>query len=203
MRACRSARSCGGVLETGSNNAAPTDAARPAAGTKVPATLRDPGAIRFWIAIVLTGFCAGLGAALLTMLFDAAQEFAWGAASPSALLEAAWQASPARHVGLLVGAGVAVSVSQWLPPSTDERQQHRRHGGDLVSGGPHAAGENARQRSAIDRDRRHGRSARPRRRPQAIRRCVRQRLLDPPEAVGRTAPLDRRHRRRRWHGRGL
>jgi CIC family chloride channel protein len=100
-------------LEPGSETAA-LDAAKPAASAKVPATLRDPGGIRFWIAIVLTGLCAGLGAALLTVLFDVAQELAWGAASPSGLLQAAWQASPERHVGLLVGAGVAVSISQWL-----------------------------------------------------------------------------------------
>jgi chloride channel protein, CIC family len=89
-------------------------AVEPAAGAKVPATLRDPGGIRFWTAVVLTGLCAGLGAALLTLLFDAAQELAWGASGPSALLEAARQASPQRHLGLLLGAGLAVSVSQWL-----------------------------------------------------------------------------------------
>ena len=100
-------------MDTGSKTAA-FGAAEPAGGAKVPATLRDPGAIRFWIAIVLTGLCAGLGAALLTVLFDAAQELAWGAAEPSALLEAAWQASPERHVGLLLAAGLATSVSQWL-----------------------------------------------------------------------------------------
>ena len=100
-------------METGSETA-PSDATEPAGGAKVPATLRDPGAIRFWIAIVLTGLCAGLGAALLTVLFDVAQELAWGAADPSALLEAARQASPERHVGLLLAAGLATSVSQWL-----------------------------------------------------------------------------------------
>ncbi len=99
-------------MDTGSQSAA-LGAGEPAAGAKVPATLRDPGAIRFWIAVVLTGLCAGLGAALLTLLFDAAQELAWGATSPSALLEAAWQASPERHVGLLLAAGLAISVSQW------------------------------------------------------------------------------------------
>src|SRR3984957_19951526 len=97
-------------LETGSETA-PSDATEPAAGAKVPATLRDPGAIRFWIAIVLTGLCAGLAAALLTVLFDVAQELAWGAAEPSALLEAAWQASPQRHIGLLLAAVLATSVS--------------------------------------------------------------------------------------------
>jgi chloride channel protein, CIC family len=100
-------------LETGSETA-PSNASEPAASAKVPATLRDPGAIRFWIAIVLTGLCAGLGAALLTLLFDVAQDLAWDAADPSALLQAAWRASPQRHVGLLLAAGLATSVSQWL-----------------------------------------------------------------------------------------
>ena len=99
-------------METGSETA-PSEATEPAAGAKVPATLRDPGAICFWIAIVLTGLCAGLGAALLTVLFDVAQELAWGAAEPSALLQAAWQASPERHVALLLAAGVATSFAQW------------------------------------------------------------------------------------------
>jgi H+/Cl- antiporter ClcA len=76
--------------------------------------LRDPGAIGFWIAVALTGLCAGLGAALLTLLFNAAQELAWDASEPSALLEAARQASPQRHIGLLLGAGLVTSLGQWL-----------------------------------------------------------------------------------------
>jgi chloride channel protein, CIC family len=100
-------------LDRGSKSAA-SGAAEPAVGAKVPATLRDPGAIRFWTAVVLTGLCAGVGAALLTLLFDAAQDFAWGAASPSGLLQAAGQASPERHVDLLLAAGLGISVNQWL-----------------------------------------------------------------------------------------
>jgi H+/Cl- antiporter ClcA len=93
--------------------AADQDATQLAAGAKVPATLRDPGAIRFWIAVAFTGLCAGLGAALLTLLFNATQELAWGAAEPSALFEAARQASPQRHVALLLAAGLMTSFSQW------------------------------------------------------------------------------------------
>ena len=99
-------------MEPGTKSAA-SGAVEPAAGAKVPATLRDPDAIRFWIAVALTGLCAGLGAALLTLLFNATQELAWGAAEPSALLEAARQASPLRHVGLLLAAGLVVSLGQW------------------------------------------------------------------------------------------
>src|SRR6478752_5105983 len=99
------------VLDKGPESATP-GAAGPAAGDRVPATLRDPGALRFWLAVVLTGLCAGLGAALLALLFDAAQALAWGAAEPSKLLEAAWRASPQRHLGLLFGAGIAISLGQ-------------------------------------------------------------------------------------------
>ncbi len=96
-------------METGSEHAA-----EPQGGAKVPATLRDPGGVRFWIAVALTGLYAGLGAAFLTALFDVTQEFAWGAAEPSALFEAARQASPQRHLAVLLGAGLVVSLGQWL-----------------------------------------------------------------------------------------
>jgi H+/Cl- antiporter ClcA len=101
------------ALDTGSQSVT-AGAATPGAVGKVPATLRDPGGVRFWTAVVLTGLCAGLGAALLTLLFDVAQQLAWGASGPAELLAAARQASLERHLGLLLGAGVAVSVSQWL-----------------------------------------------------------------------------------------
>ena len=100
-------------METESKSDA-SSVSEPAADAKVPATLRNPGAIRFWTAVVLTGLCAGLGAALLTVLFDVAQELAWGAAEPSALIEAAWQASQRRHLVLLFAAGLLVSLGQWL-----------------------------------------------------------------------------------------
>ena len=83
-------------------------------GANVPATLRDPGAIRFWIAIVLTGLCAGLGAAALTWLFKVVQELAWGVADPSALIEAARKASPLLHIAMLLSAGLVTGLGQWL-----------------------------------------------------------------------------------------
>ena len=101
-------------LELGSKRPAPDAPTSPPAGAKVPATLRDPGALRFWLAVALTGLCAGIGAAALTWLFKAVQELAWGAADPSALLEAARAASPLRHVALLLGAGLLTGVGQWL-----------------------------------------------------------------------------------------
>ena len=81
---------------------------------KVPASLREPGAGRFWFAVVLTGVAAGVGAALLTALLKEVQGLAWGAYEPSALTEAARRASPERHVLLLLGAGVLTGAGQWL-----------------------------------------------------------------------------------------
>ena len=101
-------------MEFGSKPPAPDAAAPSPAGARVPATLRDPGALSFWLAVVLTGLCAGLGAAVLTLLFEAAQELAWGAAGPAQLLEAARHASPLRHVALLLAAGLLTGFGQWL-----------------------------------------------------------------------------------------
>jgi len=100
-------------LETGTKSAAST-AAEPAAGGKVPATLRDPGAPRFWLAVVLTGLAAGLGAAVLTLLFKATQDLAWGVADPDALVNAAREAGPLRHVAVLFAAGLVTVLGQWL-----------------------------------------------------------------------------------------
>src|SRR5208283_2651103 len=80
----------------------------------VPASIRDKGSLRFWIAVVLTGAAAGAGAALLTALLKETQGLAWGAYEPSALTEAARRASWARHVLLLLGAGLLTGMGQWL-----------------------------------------------------------------------------------------
>jgi chloride channel protein, CIC family len=95
------------------SKSAPANAAD-AEAAKVPATLRHPGALRFWIAVALTGLAAGIGAALLALLFKAAQELAWGVSEPSALMEAARQAGPFRHVALLLLAGLMTGAGQWL-----------------------------------------------------------------------------------------
>lgn len=81
---------------------------------EVPASLRDPGARPFWIAVVLTGVAAGVGAALLTALLKEVQGLAWGASEPTELTEAVRRASPERHLLLLFGAGVLTSAGQWL-----------------------------------------------------------------------------------------
>lgn len=77
----------------------------------VPTTLDQPGAVRFWIAIVLTGTGAGIGAAALAWLLHVVQRIAWG--SPDSLLQAATQASAIRHVLVLLAAGLVVGVGQW------------------------------------------------------------------------------------------
>ncbi len=81
---------------------------------QVPGSLLDPGALRFWAAVVLTGVGAGLSAALLTALLKEVQGLAWGAPDPSALIEAARRASPWRHILMLLGAGVLTAAGQWL-----------------------------------------------------------------------------------------
>ena len=40
---------------------------------KIPATLTRPGAARFWLAVLLTGIGAGIGAAVLTRLLQLVQ----------------------------------------------------------------------------------------------------------------------------------
>jgi H+/Cl- antiporter ClcA len=87
---------------------------RPRASAGVPATLRDPGALSFWLAVALTGVSAGAGAAVLTLLFKAVQELAWGVSDPAALFEAAREASPERHIVLLLAAGLITGLGQWL-----------------------------------------------------------------------------------------
>ena len=47
-------------------------------------------------------------------MFKAVQSLAWGTSEPSALLEAARNASPLRHVALLLAAGLFTAAGQWL-----------------------------------------------------------------------------------------
>ena len=80
---------------------------------QVPASLRDPGAGKFWLAILATGIAAGLSAAALTALLKTVQSLAWGASEPSALIEAASRLGPARHVLTLLAAGLLTGAGQW------------------------------------------------------------------------------------------
>jgi H+/Cl- antiporter ClcA len=82
-------------------------------GNGIPATLGKPGALRFWLAVVLTGIGTGLGAAFLTRLLEFTQRVVWKG-SATDILDAAQHASVARHVWVLLGAGLLIGAGQIL-----------------------------------------------------------------------------------------
>jgi chloride channel protein, CIC family len=82
-----------------------------ASSDAIPSSLGRPGATAFWLAVALIGVSTGLGAAVLTQLLEAVQRLAWGG-SGKGLLAAAQTASPWRHVGALVGAGLLTVAGQ-------------------------------------------------------------------------------------------
>jgi H+/Cl- antiporter ClcA len=79
----------------------------------VPSRLTQPGAARFWIAVLLTGVGAGVGAAALTRLLELVQQIAWPGNGVD-LLAAATHASASRHVVVLLIAGLATAAGQLL-----------------------------------------------------------------------------------------
>jgi CIC family chloride channel protein len=82
-------------------------------GDAIPATLDRIGAIRFWIAILLTGVGTGIGAAALTRLLEIVQQLAWGGSGTN-LLEAAERTIAWRHVLVLLGAGFLTGAAQLI-----------------------------------------------------------------------------------------
>ena len=78
---------------------------------RVPATLTWPGAMRFWTVALLTGIGAGAGAIVLTRLLELVQALCWGG-DGRRILEAASQADPSRHVGVLLLAGAITGLGQ-------------------------------------------------------------------------------------------
>jgi CIC family chloride channel protein len=66
---------------------------------------------RFWLAIVLTGLGTGASAAALMLILQAVQHLMWPGADLT-LLDAASQATPWRHVLVLLGAGLATGAGQ-------------------------------------------------------------------------------------------
>lgn len=80
---------------------------------KIPATLQQPAAARFWLALTLTGISTGFGAAVLTRLLEWVQRHAWGG-NGTDLLNAAQRADAWRHIAVLVGAGVVTGLGQFL-----------------------------------------------------------------------------------------
>jgi CIC family chloride channel protein len=77
----------------------------------IPATLRQTGAGRFWLAVLLTGAGTGVAAAALTRLLELVQRTMWGGTGTN-LLEAATAASAQRHVVVMLCAGLATGVGQ-------------------------------------------------------------------------------------------
>ena len=80
---------------------------------KIPATLLQRGAVRFWIAVVVIGIGTGLAAAGLTKFLEFLQHVVW-AGSGLRIVAAAEGASAWRHILVLLGAGVAVGIGQFV-----------------------------------------------------------------------------------------
>jgi chloride channel protein, CIC family len=80
---------------------------------KIPATLLQRGAVRFWIAVVVIGIGTGLAAAGLTKFLEFLQHVVW-AGSGLHIVAAAEAASAWRHILVLLGAGVAVGIGQFV-----------------------------------------------------------------------------------------
>jgi len=89
----------------------PSSTPGPSTSGTIPATLVHPGAIAFWLAVLLTGIGTGLGAVALTRLLEIVQHFVWHG-SGTQLLQAAEQASPWRHIVVLTGAGLLTGAGQ-------------------------------------------------------------------------------------------
>jgi len=66
---------------------------------------------RFWLAIVLTGLATGASAAALTLILQTVQHFVWPGTAAT-LLDAAAQATPWRHIIVLLGAGLVTGAGQ-------------------------------------------------------------------------------------------
>jgi len=73
--------------------------------------LRLKAGWRFWLAIVLTGVGTGACAAGLMLILQTVQHFVWPGTGAT-LLDAAYQATPWRHVLVLLGAGLVTGAGQ-------------------------------------------------------------------------------------------
>jgi CIC family chloride channel protein len=79
----------------------------------IPASLRSPRAVAFWLAVLATGVGAGLSAVVLTQILEVVQRLMWGG-SGTDILAAAQHASVPRHLLVLLGAGMATGVGQLI-----------------------------------------------------------------------------------------
>lgn len=77
----------------------------------IPSTLRSPGSVEFWLAVVLTGIATGLGAAALTKLLEIVQRLLWGGSGTN-ILAMAQQARAWHHIWILLGAGLVTGAGQ-------------------------------------------------------------------------------------------
>ena len=77
----------------------------------IPPTLTSSGASAFWIAVILTGTGAGVGAVVLTKVLTAVQHAIWPGPN---LVAAVGQTDWRWRVGILLGAGVVTGGGQLL-----------------------------------------------------------------------------------------
>jgi CIC family chloride channel protein len=86
---------------------------QPSGGDAIPSTLSSPRATRFWLAVLFTGIGTGLAAAVLSRLLQFTQQLAWHGSSTN-ILDAAQHAGVARHLLVLLGAGILTGAGQIL-----------------------------------------------------------------------------------------
>ena len=80
-------------------------------GDAIPSTLTHSGAVRFWLAVLLTGIGAGVAAVVLTRLLEMVQRLMWNGPGTN-LLDATGHASAWRHIFVLLGAGLVTGAGQ-------------------------------------------------------------------------------------------
>jgi H+/Cl- antiporter ClcA len=76
----------------------------------IPATLTQPGALVFWLAVILTGLGTGVGAIGPTLVLKTAQHLVWP--GTGTLLDAATRASAWRHILVLLAGGLVTGAGQ-------------------------------------------------------------------------------------------
>jgi H+/Cl- antiporter ClcA len=83
----------------------------PAARNAVPYSLTQPGAPKFWGAVVIIAVGTGLSAAILTAIVIAVQNLLWPDAHHS-ILDAARSVSASHHIAILLAAGALTGLGQ-------------------------------------------------------------------------------------------